>query len=168
MTEKTTGRSGRPPGVKETKPRPGKGESKVEAKMTAAERAREATRLRTMRISWDTIATRLGYASRGAAYNAVQREIKKIPREAVNELRNVELESLDRMESAAIGAALAGNLGAIDRILRIKELRGKYTGVFEGVADTGIDEVKSVLAAWRKQIVEDDDSDDEEHEGDAA
>lgn len=167
MTEKTGGR-GRPAGSKDSKPRIDAGKSKVEQTMTAAERAREAARLRTMRVSWDTIAQRLGYSSRGSAYNAVQREIRRIPREAVNELRNIELESLDRMEQAAISQALAGNLGAIDRVLRIKELRGKYTGVFEGVADSGIDEVKGVLTAWRKQVIADDEQDDEEHEGDAA
>lgn len=168
MSEKTD-RRGRPAGSKDTKPRVDANDgSKTERAMSAAERAKEAARLRTMRVSWDSIAQRLGYASRGAAYKAVQREIAKIPREAVNELRNIELESLDRMEQAAIAAAISGNLGAIDRVLRIKELRGKYTGVFEGVADTGVDEVKSVLAAWRKQIVADDEQDDEEHEGDAA
>lgn len=110
-----------------------------------------------MRVPWDTIAERLGYASRGAAYNAVKREIAKIPREAVNELRTVELESLDRLEQVAIRQALQGNLGAIDRVLRIKDARAKLTGLHDAPADTGIEEVKSVLAAWRKQIIELDD-----------
>jgi hypothetical protein len=146
--------------VKDTKPRPSTGKAAVEARLNAYEKAKQAAKLRTMRVSWDTIAERVGYSSRGAAYNAVQREIKRIPREAVNELRNVELESLDSLEQGAMRLALAGNLGAIDRVLRIKELRGKYTGVFEAPSDTGVDEVRTVLTAWRAALVSSDSESD--------
>jgi len=161
MTKKTgRPKTGRPPGVKDTKPRPSTGKAAVEARLNAYEKAKQAAKLRTMRVSWDTIAERVGYSSRGAAYNAVQREIKRIPREAVNELRNVELESLDSLEQGAMRLALAGNLGAIDRVLRIKELRGKYTGVFEAPSDTGVDEVRTVLTAWRAALVSSDSESD--------
>lgn len=102
-----------------------------EVRMTAAEKAREAANLRIQRYSWDTIAKRLGYNSRGSAYSAVQRHIKNIPREAVEELRNLELESLDVAETALSDAINAGDTQAINAMLKVKEQRAKLVGLYD-------------------------------------
>jgi len=151
---------GRPVGSKDSQQRPGAGLSRTAQRIAAAERAAKAAKLRSGRVGWQEIANECGYASRGAAYNAVQREIAKIPREAVSELRLIELDALDRIERVALAQALTGNLGAIDRVLRIKDARAKLTGLYEAPSDSGIDEVKTVLAAWGAKMRREDEDDE--------
>lgn len=149
----------------------GRGLSKTQRAIEAAERANKAMKLRAMRVSWDQIAKQCGYSSRGAASTAVKRELARIPREAAKELRISELEALDLAQRAISTQIAAGNFGAIDRMLRIMDARAKLTGLYEDIADTGVDEVKQVLGAWLGQVVKivddeearegDDDADDE-------
>lgn len=144
----------------------GKGLSKLQRQIEAAERAQKAMKLRAMRAPWDTIMKQCGYSSRGAAYTAVKRELSRIPREAAKELRISELETLD-VAQRALGVRIAsGDLGAIDRMLRIMDARAKLTGLYEEPAETGVDEVKAVLAAWIGQTVKLVEADDAMEEGD--
>lgn len=122
--------------------------TKTEVSMSAAERARKAMLLRASRHSYDDIAKALGYANRSSAFNAVKRELAKIPREAAKELRVSELESLDIAERAIDKEVARGNLRAIDRKLKIMHSRALLTGLYEEAVDTGVAEVKGVLAAW--------------------
>ena len=119
----------------------------VERKLAAT----KAVKMRTQRYSWDVIAQECGYASRGAAYNAVQRELAEIPREAVEELRAIELDSLDRAEEALQPALAKGSTYAVDSMLRIKAHRAKLTGLIEAPKDTGLGEVKEALAEFLAQ-----------------
>ena len=136
--------------------------SKTEIRMTAAERARKAMVLRAARVSYDNIARQLGYANRSSAFNAVKRELARIPREAAKELRLSELESLDNAERAIATLVASGNLQAIDRMLRIKDARAKLAGLYEEAPDTGVAEVKAVLAAWFTSITTEVDNDDDD------
>lgn len=102
--------------------------------VNAAQRAILALKLRAKRLSYDEIARRCGYGSRGAAHAAVQRELDRVVVENVEELRREEAASLDeleavcweRLESAEHEKAL---LFAADRILAIKERRAKLMGL---------------------------------------
>jgi len=152
----------------------GKGKSKVEGRIEAAERAQKALRLRALRHSYDSIAKECGYSSRGAAHAAVKRALAAIPREAAKELRTSELEGLDMAERALARQLARGDLRAIDRMLRIKDMRAKLTGLYEQQADTGVEEVARVLGAFMGAAIkaeangELDDIDDEEgDDGDA-
>lgn len=142
--------------------------SRTQLKYTAAEKARKAMILRAARVSYDNIAKQLGYANRSSAFNAVKRELARIPREAAQDLRISELESLDAAERGIASLVAAGNLQAIDRKLRIMDARAKLTGLYDEVVDSGIEEVKAVLAAWHVNLsVEvDADPDDEYPVGD--
>ena len=60
--------------------------SRTSKRFDAAKRAKRALELRIERVSFEEIARRCGYASRGAAYTAIRREIDKIPREVAREL----------------------------------------------------------------------------------
>lgn len=147
----------------------GKGKSKTERQVDAAERAKKALQLRTMRVSYDIIAKQCGYASRGAAYTAVKRELSRIPREAAKELRVSELETLDTAQRALASRIANGDLGAVDRMLKIMDMRARLTGMYDEIVDTGVDEVRGVLAAWMGQVakqVELDELEDAEREGD--
>jgi hypothetical protein len=61
----------------------------------------DAAALRGKGWTFQRIANELGYASKGKAYEGVQRALAEIPREAVEELRQMELERLDRLYQAA-------------------------------------------------------------------
>lgn len=146
----------------------GKGKSKTERQVDAAERAKKALQLRTMRVSYDIIAKQCGYASRGAAYTAVKRELSRIPREAAKELRVSELETLDTAQRALASRIANGDLGAVDRMLKIMDMRARLTGMYDEIVDTGVDEVRGVLAAWMGQVVKQvelDELEDAEREG---
>jgi hypothetical protein len=62
----------------------------------------DAANLRSQGWPFERIAGELGYASRGKAYEGVQRALAEIPREGVEELRQMELERLDRLYLAAL------------------------------------------------------------------
>lgn len=144
----------------------GQGMNHQGQKMAAAERARKAMLLRAQRFSYDDIAKACGYANRSSAFNAVKRELAKIPREAAKELRISELESLDAAERAIARDVARGDLKAIDRMLRIKDARAKLTGLYEEPAETGVDEVKEVLGAWLAQVQQEVDEDDDDQPDD--
>lgn len=130
--------------------------------MSTAERARKAMVLRAARVSYDQIAKQLGYANRSSAFNAVKRELARIPREAAKELRISELESLDVAERAIARDVANGSLQAIDRMLRIKDARARLTGLYDEQVDTGVEEVKGVLAAWFQAVQLDVENDPED------
>lgn len=159
MARKTSSRGDKPPA-----------RSRAQVQQENAERARQALQLRTMRTSWESIARQCGYASRGAAFNAVQRELAKIPREAAKELRTAELEALDAAQRAIARQIANGNLRAIDRMLRIMDSRAKLTGLYDNIADTGVAEVNDVLAQWLGKLQQEDESgelDDDDETGDS-
>lgn len=66
--------------------------------MNAAERSAEAARLRSRGVMWKDIATQLGYASPGAAYDAAQRFWVEQPKQTVAEIRNEFRMKLDGLE----------------------------------------------------------------------
>jgi hypothetical protein len=102
--------------------------------VNAAQRAVLALSLRAQRLSYDEIARRCGYASRGAAHDAVQRELNRVVVENVEELRREEADSLDKLEAICWkrleeeGFEKA-QMFAVDRILAIKERRSKLMGL---------------------------------------
>jgi hypothetical protein len=97
----------------------------------AAERRLKALQLRTAGMPYRAIATQLG-VSHQQAYEDVQRELKAIAEQSAEEaqaVRQLDLERLDAMTIAIWGQVRAGNLGAIDRALRISERRAKLLGI---------------------------------------
>lgn len=131
------------------------------ARLTAAQRADEALRLRLLRLPYRTIAERVGYASPSSAYRAVERALKNLPRENATALRDQELEALDVAQRSIMRMVLTGHLGAIDRMLRIMDSRARLAGLYAMPADTGVDEFKTVLTAWAAQIAMQVDADEE-------
>jgi AraC-like DNA-binding protein len=102
--------------------------------INAAQRAAKALELRSQKISYEEIAARCGYASRGAAHIAVQREMDRVVVENVDELRKEELESLERLEEKCWERLndegySKSMLFAVDRIIQIKERRARLMGL---------------------------------------
>lgn len=102
--------------------------------VNAAQRAIMALDLLNQRFSYDEIASRCGYASRGAAYNAIQRELKRRIHPKIDELRDQELSILDAIhqkvwieafETEDKDGNIKTNLWAVDRLLELSRDRRK-------------------------------------------
>jgi hypothetical protein len=121
--------------------------------LKGAERDREACRLRSRRCSYQEISDQLGYGNASNARRAVQKALESTPRDAAEELIQLELDQLDMM-TAAVFEVLEANhyvvsqgrlihlhdgappltddapvLTAVDRLLKIQERRAKLLGL---------------------------------------
>jgi hypothetical protein len=100
-----------------------------EKHIAAVLRQAAAVELRKAGKGYQAIASHLGYKGPSGAYKAVSSALKKILAEPVDELRTLEEQRLDTMLSAIWPAVLKGDLGAVDRGLRIMERRAKLDGL---------------------------------------
>jgi hypothetical protein len=76
-----------------------------------AQRRQQAIAMRLAGADWESIATRLGYASRGAACTDVTRAMEKAAAETTRDadvLRHIELARIDRVQVAYWTRALGG------------------------------------------------------------
>jgi len=97
-----------------------------------AERRSKAVAMRLAGIDYDTIAARLGYAGRGAAYTDITRALEaNVAEQNRNSdvLRQEELQRLDRLQAGVWAAAAAGDTKAVDTALRIIDRRCKLLGL---------------------------------------
>ena len=97
----------------------------------AAERRARALQLRKEGANFDQIAEELGM-SRSAAHKTVQRAIAELATLAeteVAEIRALESARLDELQHAVWPQAVAGDLPALDRVIRIMERRARLLGL---------------------------------------
>lgn len=101
--------------------------------INAAQRASLALKLRSSKLSYEQIARQCGYADRGAAHKAVQREMSRVVVENVEELRREELATLDQLQTECMTLALdrknTWRLQAVDRVLALMERRARLMGL---------------------------------------
>ena len=98
----------------------------------AAARALQALELRKAGATYEAIARQCGYAGKGAAYNAVQRELQRTMQEPADDVRTLELLRLDDLYRAMIPKALRGDKDStwyVDRCLTIMERRARLLGL---------------------------------------
>lgn len=101
--------------------------------VNAAKRAAQAVYLRAQKMKLEDIAVQCGYASAGACYNAIQRELQRTVVENIDELRREDMNTLDVMQAECMKLFLdEGNrarLFAADRVLQIMERRARLMGL---------------------------------------
>jgi len=101
--------------------------------VNAGKRVQQAIQLRAERVTFEEIAARCGYGSRGAAHHAVMRELDRCVTKDVEELRTQELHMLDVMHREVwqlfMDKKNRGRLFAVDRLLAISERRSKLMGL---------------------------------------
>jgi hypothetical protein len=85
--------------------------------------------LRRAGITWSKIAEQTGYASAAGAFKAYQRVADRFIRPNIEELRDMELDRLDRLQAAVWGKALNGDVRSLDAVLRIIDKRAKLLGL---------------------------------------
>ena len=93
------------------------------------ERENKILELRRAGTTWAVIAERVGYASPSGAYQAYQRIAQRFIRPKLEELRDTELDRLDRLQLGVWGKAITGDLRAIDAVLRIIDRRARLLGL---------------------------------------
>lgn len=83
--------------------------------------------------TWDEIARRTGFASRGACHSAVMREMERIVADDVQELRTFELHRLEKIEArcykAAVDEVNEGWTWAVDRFLATSKRKAELMGM---------------------------------------
>lgn len=93
------------------------------------ERDRQVLELRRGGATWDQIAQVVGFSNPGSAHKSYQRAMKLTLQQPADELRNAEVDRLDRLQRAFWNDALEGNVRAADLILRIIDKRAKILGL---------------------------------------
>ena len=97
-----------------------------------AERRKRAIDMHLAGHTWQTIADKLGYATRGAAQKDVARALQVATQEllaSAAELRDRDLLTLAAMQTAFMPLAMDGDDKAARVILRIMERRARYMGL---------------------------------------
>lgn len=103
--------------------------------VNAGIRAALALKLRAeQRLPYDEIARQCGFASKGAAHNAVHRELERNISTNVEAMRREELATLDYLERETLKRMrdeeyAKAKLFAVDRLLQIMERRAKLMGL---------------------------------------
>lgn len=101
--------------------------------VNAGVRAAQAITMRARKLPLQQIANECGYASPGAAYNAIQRELQRTVVENVDELRREESLILDQLHARCMEAAMdksnRGFLFAVDRVIAVRERFAKLYGL---------------------------------------
>lgn len=93
-----------------------------------AHRTRKALTLRLQGLTFREVAEQVG-VSVATAHKYVTRALADIPKGEADTLRALECERLDALQAAYWDAALAGNLDAADRVLRIIDRRARLLGL---------------------------------------
>jgi hypothetical protein len=96
--------------------------------LAAARRAR-AVELRTAGLTYDQIAVKLGYANRGTVYRVVAEALRAQTLEAVGELRTLEVERLNSLQSAMWQKAMDGDVPSVMAIVRCIMSRCRLLGL---------------------------------------
>lgn len=105
---------------------PATGRKAIEAR----ERALKALDMRKRGDQYWQIAEALGYSNEGAAQKAVTRLLAKTEREGAEEAIEIMLQRIDRSISGIWEPVKKGQLGAIDRLVRLEEHRAKLLGLY--------------------------------------
>jgi hypothetical protein len=98
-------------------------------RIEAAEKRREALKLRKAGATYDQIAERLKYANRSGAQKAVMAELRALPRDDAKEVLQLEIERLDAMLLAYWPGVMKGNVRSGEIVVRLMERRSKLLGL---------------------------------------
>jgi hypothetical protein len=100
-----------------------------EKELDLIKRETQVVELRRTGATWEGIAQVVGYSNAGGAYKAYQRAMSRVFDQPVQELRNAELDRLDRLQRAYWKDAIEGNARSADFILRVIDKRAKLLGL---------------------------------------
>jgi hypothetical protein len=93
------------------------------------EREAEVVKLRRGGMTWDLIAQRTGFADPSGARQAYMRAASRVVRDDIEQIRQVEEDRLDLAQAAIWGDVMAGNIQAVNALVRIMERRARLLGL---------------------------------------
>ena len=99
------------------------------ARALAAVKQARALTLRGRGWTYEEIAKEVPYATAGGAHKAVRTGLRATLKEPADDVRELELGRLDKLLNAQWDKALAGDLGALQAVLRIMDRRATYLGL---------------------------------------
>jgi hypothetical protein len=97
--------------------------------ISSALRQTDALSLRQAGKTFAEIAVELGYSDHSGARNAVLAALRENVAEPNAEMRALELSRLDALQAALWTKATNGDLGSVDRVLKLMERRAKILGL---------------------------------------
>lgn len=92
--------------------------------------------------TWDEIAQKTGYADASGAYLAYKRAIKRTMQQPADEIRQQEIDRVDRLQLAIWGKAMQGDIRAVLAIAKLMERRAKLLGLDKPI------EIKQEVTTW--------------------
>ena len=95
----------------------------------AASRRVRAVELKTAGLTYEQIAVKLGYANRGTVYRLVSEALKAQTVEAVDQLRSLEVERLDRLQFGVWQKAMDGDVPSAILAVRVIMARCRLLGL---------------------------------------
>jgi hypothetical protein len=107
----------------------------AEARVATAARRLRCVELASQGLTYAEIASAVGYANKSSARKAVVAALAAREVDGVDMLRSLEVTRLDELQLASWDSAMTGDPQAVDRIVRIINLRAKLLGLFEIDAD---------------------------------
>ena len=85
--------------------------------------------LRRAGLTWQRIAEEVGYSDHTGAYAAYKRALKRTQQQPADELREAELDRIDRLQLALWPKAMKGDNASINTIVRLMERRARLLGL---------------------------------------
>ena len=115
-------------------------------KVATLRRRAQYVELAAQGTSYDDIAKAAGFVNRGGAHNAISAALKAHQADAVDHLREMEVQRLDGLQAPVCERALAGVIRAVDAVVRIIQARVKRLGLDQSETSAGR---RLVSAEWR-------------------
>lgn len=107
-------------------------QAQIEAKAQAKVRAEQALELRKAGVTYAKIAEMIGFSSAGAAKNSIDKYLRDAQFEAAKDVVLIDLQRLDEYQMRCTERLRnTGDLGQIDRLMRIMQMRYNILGVNE-------------------------------------
>jgi hypothetical protein len=103
----------------------------AEARVATAARRLRCVELASQGLTYAEIASAVGYANKSSARKAVVAALAAREVDGVDMLRSLEVARLDELQLASWDHAMAGDPQAVDRIVRIINLRSKLLGLLD-------------------------------------
>ena len=133
---------------------PGKRDTTTPAAALAAqERRKKALDLRLAGASYRRIAQEGIYSNPGTAMREVKKALAAVTQEAASDVLKMELERLDAAMMGIWAAVRSGDVFAIDRMLKIMDMRARFLGLYGAETEDNTENVKSALTDFFAEAV---------------
>lgn len=121
--------------------------------LAAQERRKKALDLRLAGASYRRIVQEGIYPNPGSAIRAVKQALAAVTQEAATDVLKMELERLDQAQMGIWAAVRSGDVFAIDRMLKIMDMRARFLGLYGAETDDNTDQVKGALTDFFAEAV---------------